>query len=361
LLNGRVMMPHSPSLGLSRGEPVSPRRSIRRALVALALTASVAVPGVASAEEPWIEGPTAEATGQEDPAAATPPAAPAPAPRPVLVLPAGAPPSNVTTFPDGSVSVSRTPAGGVDVHAQTAAGTVHAYGCSRVDVDARTATGAPPPPCAVAPYPYPYPYPAYYPYPVPTPYYVAAPVVVEPPKPKPPRDPARTGALIASSLVFGLGTATAGGVYLASVVKPERTTCDAWGTGGCSTTTTEPNKAALYAMGGIMTVTPSIPRYVVGDVGLGLLFTALRGGSFAAGAFVDWKDKTYAVPTMFAFVVPLTLGIVDLATTPRRERAQERATAPRKPKAVELAGIGPTATPDQAGNLAPSLAAVGRF
>lgn len=93
---------------------------------------------------------------------------------------------------------------------------------------------------------------------------------------------------------------------------------------------------------------------------LGLLFTALRGGSFAAGAFVDWKDKTYAVPTMFAFVVPLTLGIVDLATTPRRERAEERAAAPRKHKAA-LAGIGPTATPDQAGNLAPSVAAIGRF
>jgi hypothetical protein len=340
------MTTSAPSLRAS-----SAASSLRRAAAAGTLAAALVTPTVAAAQEPWI------ATTAPEPSEAAPAPMPAPPPRPVLVLPPGGVPSNVTTFPDGSVSVTRTPDGGVDVHAQTAAGTVHAYGCSRVDVDARTATGAAAPPCPVTPYPYPFPY--YAPYPV-APYYYA-PLRLEAPKPKHLPDPARTGALIASSLVFGLGTAVAGTAYVVSVADRSTTTCDSWGTGGCQTRSSEPNKPALYAMGGIMTVTPSIPRYVVGDVGLGLLFTALRGGSFAAGAFVDWKDKTSATPVMLAFVVPLAIGVVDLATTPHRDKELERAQAKARPKTFELAGVGPSAIPDHAGNLAPSVAAMGRF
>lgn len=326
-----------------------------RCAASLAVAAAVAAPGVAHADEPWGSPPWAE----PDVAEAQP--APRPEARPLLVLPRGPLGPNVVTYPNGSVAVTRTAAGGVDVHAQTAAGTVHAYGCDRVELDARTATGAPPPPCSVMPYAYPY-LPHDYPYPVLAPYAYPLPTLPRP-KPKYAPDPARTGALVASSVVFGLGTAITGGAFFVSVLKRSETTCDTWGTGACTTSRPEPNTTALYAMGGIMTVTPSIPRYVVGSVGLGLLFTSLRGGSFAAGAFIDWKDKSGAVPATFAFVIPLALGIVDLATTPHREELEGRPqpAARRKPSPVELAAVGPSAIPDQAGNLAPSLAAMGRF
>jgi hypothetical protein len=353
------MPPTSLALGFSSSEPASPARTWLRSVTALAIAAAaIAAPSLARADEPtgWADAPDASAPAQ-------PP--PAPAPRPRLVVPSGPLPPNIVTYPDGSVTVTRTPEGGVDVHAQTASGTVHAYGCSRVDLDARTATGAPPPPCPVTAYPYPFPY--VYPYPVmPYPAYLPPPRL-PPPRPKYAPDPGRTGALIGASLVFGIGTAATGTAYAFSVAKSGETACDTWGAGGCSTRRSEPSKAALYAMGGIMTVTPSIPRYVVGDVGLGLLFTALRGGSFAAGAFIDWKDdKSYVLPITFAFVVPLALGIVDLATTPHRETVDGSgkpapAAAQKKPLHVELAGLGPSAIPDGRGNLAPSVSAMGRF
>ena len=259
-------------------------------------------------------------------------------PRPLPALPA-APPPNVVQSPDGTVSVGRTPEQGVDVHANTPSGTVHAYGCNRVDVDPRTRTALPPAPCPYAAYPVAYPvvYPQYQPtyvYPYPTPPHR---------KPKYAPDGARTGALIGSSLVFGVGTLAAGSAYVSSVTRDRH----------------DHGRPALYAMGAIMTVSPSVPRYVVGDVGMGLLLTALRGGSFALGAFVDWKDESYTLPVTLAFVIPVTLGIIDLATTPHREQLE-----PKKPAdtaKVRLQSLGPTATVDRSGALAPAVGALGTF
>ena len=280
-----------------------------------------------------------------------PPPAYAPPPPPAYAPPpsVGAP-SNVVTYPDGSVSVTRTPEQGVDVHAPTASGMVRAYGCDRVDVDARMR--AAPAPCPT----YYQPYPVYTP--VYTPYAYPAPQVYLPPrpsKPPPPPDPARTGALIASSLVFGLGTMAAGTAYLASTTDngcalPE----------GCPKS--KPSKPALYALGGFLTAPPSVPRYVVGEVGVGLLLTALRGTAFALGTLVDWQDESYTVPVMLAFVTPATLGIVDLATTPRRDPAElNREHSDSASAGVRLHALGPTATVDRRGALAPALGAAGTF
>jgi hypothetical protein len=295
----------------------------------------------------------------------------APPPPPARPAPAAPVAPNIATSPDGSVSVSRTPEQGVDVHAQTGAGTVHAYSCNRVDVDPRGqsaappwpapppgAYGTPPPPCPAAyaaPYPaYPYPYPYYAP-----PSYLPYPraVDVAPRKTKKKSryapDPARKGALIASSLVFGLGTVAAGTAYVASLA--DDLDCD-WD-GSCHAQ--EPSKAALYTMGGILTFTPSIPRLVVGSIWGSLLYTGLRGGSFALGVFVDWDDDTYMLPVTFALIAPLTLGIVDLATTPHREQLQDKKA--RSYSAFELRGLGPTAIMDKAGNPAPAFGAMGTF
>lgn len=287
-----------------------------------------------------------------------PKAAPKPPPPPATPPPGWTYPPNVHVGPDGSVDVHRTPEQGVDVHAETEDGTVHAYGCSRVQLDTSHASGnptvAPCPPPPVYPYPYPYPYaypaPSYYPA-----YYY--PQALPPRKPKYAPDPTRQGALIASSLVFGLGTAAAGGAYLASVSP----TCDE--NGFVVNCPHEPSKPALWAMGGFMTVTPSLPRLVMGDVGIAILLTALRGGSFAAGAIPDWKDKSYMLPVTFAFIVPATLGIVDLATTPHREQMEkrEKEQMARDANKVKVRTLSPVVAKDERGNTLTSLAAGGTF
>ena len=172
-------------------------------------------------------------------------------------------------------------------------------------------------------------------------------------KPKWAPNPARRNALIFSSITFGLGTMLTGAAYLVSATASAL--CD-FGD-ACHA---EPSQGALWAMGAILTATPSIPRFVVGDVGTGLLYTGVRGGSFAAGVLVDWEDPTYLVPLTFAFIAPLTLGIVDLATTPHREQieARRRRAANGEP---QIQGIGPSVASDYRGKPVPTLGLVGSF
>lgn len=278
-------------------------------------------------------------------------------------LPAEKLPSNVQVQPNGGVVVNRTPDRGVDVHARTPSGTVHAYGCDRVVFDPNdkspAAPGAapcnapPPPPAAI---------PGYYPpqgaYSYPPRYYPAyrSPQLMRREKPRYAPDPARKGALIASSLVFGLGTLASGTTYLLNVAER--------GTGGCALIEGCGNHEALpalYAMGAIMTVTPSIPRFVVGDVGMGLLWTGLRGGSFALGTAIDWGPDGGFMPVTFAFIAPLTLGIIDLATTPHRENLRPKVKVETASSSFKLDGLGPSAMVDRGGNTVPALSALGRF
>ncbi len=98
----------------------------------------------------------------------------------------------------------------------------------------------------------------------------------------------------------------------------------------------------------------------MGDYGKGFLYTALRGGSFAAGALVDWNDPTYLVPITLTFIVPVTLGIIDLATTPRREQMDARNTQFAAGK-FQLLGLGPTVGTDFRGQSIPAFNAFGTF
>lgn len=261
-------------------------------------------------------------------------------------------PPTVTPNPDGTVTVTRTPEQGVDAHATTNSGTVHAYGCNRVDVDPNARTDTPHGPCPLAHVPPPPP-PVYMPPPPPRLMY---PPVKNPRQAMKPRwapDPSRRNAIIASSIVFGMGTMLSGTAYTVSVMT------SSFCSDKLTTWCTEPSKPALYALGAFLTVTPSIPRFVVGDYGKALLYTALRGGSFAAGAFVDWNDPTYLVPITFAFIAPLTLGVIDLATTPHREQLEGR----DRPAAqgFQLLGLGPTVTTDFRGRSVPAFGALGTF
>jgi hypothetical protein len=290
------------------------------------------------------------AWAQEPPAEALPP----PTPPPVVLqpIPQDAPlPSNVTAGPDGSVSVTGTPAQSVDVHVRTEDSAVHAYGCHRVDVDPGADVKGPvvtaPGPCPLAhPPPYAAPPGAYgYAYPPPPP-----PDFGRKKRQRWAPDPARKGALIASSIIFGVGTAASGTAYLFSFIPD----CSF---GGCGPS--RGSKPALYAMGSFLTITPSVPRFVVGDWGYGILWTALRGGSFAAGTLIDFKDKSYLLPLTLAFITPLTLGIVDLATTPHREQIEARNR--QAANGWQLQGIGPTVAYDSRNNPIPALGALGTF
>lgn len=282
-------------------------------------------------------------------------------------LPPGKVPDNVQVKPDGGVVVKRTPDKGVDVVARTPSGTVRAYGCDRVEFDPNDksaplppgaappcqAPGAPPPPPPPVAQPDRY-YPSNGQYTYAPQYYPAyAPPVAIRPMYAP--DPGRKAALITSSLVFGLGTMASGITYLANIAHG--------GIGDCSLLESCGNRgarASLYTMGAMMTFTPSIPRFVVGDVGMGLLWTGLRGGSFALGTAINWGSDGAVMPVMFAFIAPLTLGIIDLATTPHRENLRPRKVQVET-ASFHLDGAGPTAMVDRAGNTVPALGAMGRF
>ncbi len=314
-------------------------------LTVAGLAAFLASPLVFAGDPPVA--PTDRSWSSEDPA---------PVEGELPQLPETQVPPNVQVQPNGGVVVTRTPDRGVDVHARTPSGTVHAYGCDRVVFDPNDKSGPLPngaaPPCSAPrqqlPPPPSYSYrPGYYPaYP---PVGAYAPL-----KPRYARDPARKGALIASSLVFGLGTLAAGSTYLINVAED--------GIGDCSLLESCGNRsaaAALYTMGAVMTFAPSIPRFVVGDVGMGLLWTGLRGGSFALGTAINWGSDGAFMPVTFAFLAPLALGIIDLATTPHRENLRPKVNV--ETASLKLDGLGPSAMVDRGGNTVPALSAMGRW
>jgi hypothetical protein len=129
-------------------------------------------------------------------------------------------------------------------------------------------------------------------------------------------DPGRKAAII------GVGAAVAGLAYLS---EHGQTTC----TGGFSsnqtvvtnTCTTNDASAALWTYNVIVAAVPSTPRWVVGDVMGALIYTGLRTASVVTASTIQWGNdaSSWVGPFMLGFLAPVTLGIVDLATTPHRE------------------------------------------
>lgn len=105
----------------------------------------------------------------------------------------------------------------------------------------------------------------------------------------------------------------------------------------------------------------SIPRFMMGDVGMALLFSGLRAGSFAIGALPNWGKDNWAAPLTFAFAAPVALSIIDLATTPHREQMMARQRPVSAKQKVHLDGIAPTVAFDPRGNAMPAIGALGRF
>jgi hypothetical protein len=142
-------------------------------------------------------------------------------------------------------------------------------------------------------------------------------------------DPARKGAIIASSIGWGLGALVLGGGYLGTHGSE---TCTYATGSGASQCTHNGATDWLVAYDLDMAIVPSIPRWVVGDVSGALIFTGLRGASVAAASLVQWSDDAFG-PVVLGFLVPVTLGVVDLVFTPHRESLQ-RDDAPRTASAT---------------------------
>jgi hypothetical protein len=239
----------------------------------------------------------------------------------------------------------------VTVVAPTAGGgQVTASGCSTVIVAGQptlvTETGAP---CPLQPYrPY-QPYMAGY------------------DRPRYARDPDRTAALIGASVGFGVGTAVAGIMYLVQQ-SDENDHCGrvrrVWNYDTRDYRTEIDNskcgaaRASLLTYGAIVTFTPSLPRFVVGDTSKALIYSGIRAASFATAALVDWgeNDSTkWQGPFLLGFAVPVTLGIIDLATTPHREDLEEE-------QRTGIRGVGAVPVADRGGRTHGAMVSVeGRF
>jgi hypothetical protein len=167
-------------------------------------------------------------------------------------------------------------------------------------------------------------------------------------------DPGRKAAMIASPIVFGVGAAVAGIAYLTARGQTNCNYATVQTNNGsfnqtvnCTSGDTAP-PLVMYDV--IVGAVPSAPRWVVGDVGGALLYTGLRGSSLIVASVVDWGNgsNNWVGPFMLGFLVPITLGIVDLATTPHREDL-----APAKPSTEEgrvirprITGVTPVALTD---------------
>jgi len=167
-------------------------------------------------------------------------------------------------------------------------------------------------------------------------------------------DPARRAAMIASPIVLGVGGAAAGIAYISARNSQHCTFSTVSTANGfteaenCAHDNAVPS-LVLYDV--IVGAVPSAPRWVVGDVGGALLYTGLRGGSLLVASVIDWgsDSSSWIGPFTLGFLVPMTLAIVDMATTPHREDLQPQQKSPAdQAKALRprITGLSPAPVSD---------------
>ena len=236
----------------------------------------------------------------------------------------------------GTTVVAPAGSGGMTVVVPTAGGgTVTATGCTTVMVNgAPTLVDPNGAPCSNAPY---------------APYTQYAPPMAYETRPRYQRDSDRTAALIGSAISFGVGAFVTGVTYLVKYDEDQRKCDNHYGSYAGGTYTPIDNSrycghpsasASLVAYGAIVAVVPSIPRFVVGDTTGGLIYTGIRGAAVAAAALIPWggsSDTKWQGPFLLAFAAPITLGIIDLATTPHREDLEDK--KPAQPGVSSIAPV----------------------
>jgi hypothetical protein len=165
-------------------------------------------------------------------------------------------------------------------------------------------------------------------------------------------DPGRKAALIASPIVFGVGALVAGIAYLSAQGQTECTAATDANGNWHENCQKQDGKVGLWTYNVIVAGVPSAPRWVVGDVMGALVYTGARTASVVIASTVDWghDNSAWLGPFMLGVLAPLTLGIVDLATTPHREdlapKDDGRATEARAPSGFRISAIAPTTLTD---------------
>jgi hypothetical protein len=151
-------------------------------------------------------------------------------------------------------------------------------------------------------------------------------------------DSGRSTALAAATVTWSLSLLTTSVGFLGSSLS-ESGNSTPWGTSPAGW-------LALYDLN--MAVTPSIPRWIVGDTKGALLYTSIRGLSVGVASFIPLSNASggavLGVATL-GFILPVILGVVDLATTPHREDLEGQDQA-RERKGPRITGIAPAAIED---------------
>lgn len=126
------------------------------------------------------------------------------------------------------------------------------------------------------------------------------------------QDDGRTAVLVASSVGFGIGGFVTGTTYLLS----RSSKGDTLSTSG----QTQPATGWLLGYVGFVGLVPSIPSVYVGARGKGVLLAAVRAASISTAALVDWGTAKASPwgPIILGALLPVGLGIAELATTPHR-------------------------------------------
>ncbi len=179
-------------------------------------------------------------------------------------------------------------------------------------------------------------------------------------KPKYAPDGLRKGLIIAAPLVYGMGSAVAGISYIMAHARCSLVDNVSYGSGsGASSSSC--GTGALVSYGVITTVVPSIPRLAVGDVPMALLYGGLRGLSVASAAFIDWgkrDDTNWQGPFVLGFALPVTLAVLDLATTPHAEDMHPKEAAS---SGAAITSIAPTTVSDRTGTHGGAISLTGVF
>jgi hypothetical protein len=280
--------------------------TVRTAIRFIVTSSLLLVATPAFADDGEVARPAAPAAR----ATATPAAPTALPPLPTSPVPASAPVSIAAPASGPGLTVVAPLAGG---------GTMTATGCRNVTIAGGSADVRAMGACApVAPAP------------------IADPLADEPPSRKePPRDPSRKGMIIAAPIIYGIGATITGISAL-----DESSHCHGYSSSHC-----DKARNWLISYTAISAIVPSTPRMVVGDWSGALLYGAARTGSIIAAAAIDWgKDENWQGPFALGFAIPVTLAVVDLATTPHREM---RAEAPQQ--SARVTSVAPVTVSDTHG------------
>jgi hypothetical protein len=178
-------------------------------------------------------------------------------------------------------------------------------------------------------------------------------------------DVERGAAISLGAIALGVGSIFLGAWYVNSV-SDEYHACEnahwsanggSWnyGDSGCHATG---GIGPLLAYTGLMSFAPTLARFSVGDTKGGWIFSAAIASSIALGKIIDASSSDVhdlgSGGFLLGYLVPATLGIVALATTPHREDLVEN-------KGARVSGVSVVPVTGKTGTTGGMVALTGQF